>query len=125
MTAFVPSETACFASSPGRIRRTLEESQFWFACFSPSGLSCDLRGLDLSGRDGRLLVVGSQLRGLGGDTLEDVVDKRVQDRHGTVGDTSVGVNLLQDCFGMLEVFLLCFVTSLYGASAKARCDKPL
>jgi len=28
--------------------------------------------LDLAGRDGRLLVVGSKLGGLGGDTLEDV-----------------------------------------------------
>ncbi len=26
VTAFVPSDTACFASSPGRIRRTLIES---------------------------------------------------------------------------------------------------
>ena len=30
------------------------------------------RGLDLSGRDGGLLVVGSELRGLGSDALEDV-----------------------------------------------------
>lgn len=57
----------------------------------------DSRGLDLSGRDGRLLVVGSKLGGLGGDALEDVVDERVQDGHGTVGDTGVGVDLLEDC----------------------------
>lgn len=56
------------------------------------------RGLDLSGGDSGLLVVCSQLACLGGDTLEDVVDERVQDRHGTVGDTSVGVDLLEDCF---------------------------
>lgn len=30
------------------------------------------RSLDLSGRDGRLLVVGSELGGLGGDALENV-----------------------------------------------------
>lgn len=30
------------------------------------------RGLDLSGRDGRLLVVSGKLRGLRGDTLEDI-----------------------------------------------------
>ena len=30
------------------------------------------RCLDLPGRDGRLLVVGSELGGLGGDALEDV-----------------------------------------------------
>lgn len=55
------------------------------------------RGLDLPGGDGGLLVVGSKLGGLGGDALEDVVDERVQDGHGTVGDTSVGVDLLEDC----------------------------
>lgn len=55
------------------------------------------RGLNLPGGDGGLLVVGSQLAGLGGNTLEDVVDERVQDGHGTVGDTSVGVDLLEDC----------------------------
>lgn len=57
----------------------------------------NLRGLNLSGRDGGLLVVGSQLAGLGGNTLEDVVDEGVQDGHGTVGDTSVRVDLLEDC----------------------------
>lgn len=30
------------------------------------------RGLDLAGRDGRLLVVGGELGSLGRDTLEDV-----------------------------------------------------
>ena len=30
------------------------------------------RGLDLAGRDGGLLVVGSELGGLSGDTLKDV-----------------------------------------------------
>lgn len=59
--------------------------------------SVNSRGLDLPGRDGGLLVVGSQLAGLGGNTLEDVVDERVQDGHSTVGDTSVGVDLLEDC----------------------------
>ena len=73
------------------------------------------RGLDFSRGDGRLLVVGSQVRSLGGDTLEDIwvtrqqeakerrdapemwptVDKRVQDGHGAVGNASVGVHLLE------------------------------
>jgi hypothetical protein len=44
----------------------------------------------------RLLVVLSQLGRLGGDPLEDVIDKRVEDKHGLVGDTSVGVDLLED-----------------------------
>lgn len=54
-------------------------------------------GLNLARRDGGLLVVGGKLGGLGSDALENVVDKGVQDRHGTVGDTGVRVNLLQDC----------------------------
>jgi len=41
-------------------------------------------GLNLTRRDGRLLVVGSEFGGFGSDALEDVVDKRVQDGHGTV-----------------------------------------
>lgn len=54
------------------------------------------RGLDLPGGDGGLLVVGGELAGLSGHTLENVVDERVQDGHGAVGDTSVGVDLLED-----------------------------
>ena len=53
------------------------------------------RGLDLSGRDGRLLVVRRELGRLRGDSLEDVVDERVEDGHGLVGDTGVGVDLLE------------------------------
>lgn len=36
-------------------------------------------GLDLSGRDGRSVVVDGELGGLGGDSLEDVGDERVED----------------------------------------------
>jgi hypothetical protein len=36
------------------------------------------RGLDLSGRDGGLLVVGGKLRGLGSDTLEDIWQVQVR-----------------------------------------------
>lgn len=32
----------------------------------------DIRGLDLAGGDGGLLVVGSKLGGLGGDALENI-----------------------------------------------------
>jgi len=53
-------------------------------------------GLDLAGGDGGALVVGSELGGLTGDTLKDVVDEGVQDGHGLVGDTGIGVDLLQD-----------------------------
>nr|GMC47678.1 hypothetical protein Iba_chr01aCG13650 [Ipomoea batatas] len=52
-------------------------------------------GLNLTGSDGRLLVVPSQTRGLLGELLEDVVDEAVHDAHGLAGDTDVGMNLLQ------------------------------
>jgi len=64
------------------------------------------RGLDLTRGDGRLLVVSGKLGGLGRNTLEDVVDERVQDRHGTVGDTGVRVNLLEDLVDVGGVRLL-------------------
>ena len=73
--------------------RTLEIGLEWGG---GEKMGANSRGLDLSGGDGGLLVVCGELGGLGGDTLEDVVDERVQDRHGTVGDTSVGVDLLED-----------------------------
>lgn len=53
-------------------------------------------GLDFARRDGGLLIVRSELASLGCDTLEDVVDERVQDGHGAVGDTGVRVDLLED-----------------------------
>lgn len=52
--------------------------------------------LDFARRDGGLLVVCSKLGSLSGYALEDVVDEGVQDGHGTVGDTGVWVNLLED-----------------------------
>jgi hypothetical protein len=60
------------------------------------------RSLDFSGRDGGLLVVGREFGGLGSDALEDVIDKRVQDGHGTVGDTSIGVHLLENCHKLVH-----------------------
>lgn len=57
VTALVPSETACLASSPGRMRRTLKSvSQEQLM-----GIESDLRGLDFSGGDSRLLVVCGEL----------------------------------------------------------------
>jgi len=54
------------------------------------------RGLDLTGRDGRFFGIGCELGSLGGDTLEDVVDKRVKDGHGLVRDTRIRMDLLED-----------------------------
>ena len=52
-------------------------------------------GLDFSACDGGTAVVVGQTRGLGGDSLEDVVHERVHDAHGLAGDASVRVDLLQ------------------------------
>ena len=43
-----------------------------------------------------LLVVSNKLGGLKGDLLEDITDEGVHDVHGSLGDTSLGVNLLED-----------------------------
>ena len=53
-------------------------------------------GLDLSGGEGVLLVVSNELGGLEGDLLEDVVDERVHDVHGSLGDAGLRVDLLED-----------------------------
>lgn len=51
--------------------------------------------LDLPGGESGSPVVVCQTGGLGCDALEDVVHKRVHDRHGLAADASVGVHLLQ------------------------------
>ena len=65
-------------------------------------------GLDFPGGDGGPLVVVGQSGSLGSDTLEDVVDEGVHDAHGLGGDTSVGVDLLQDLVDVDGVRLLAF-----------------
>ena len=53
-------------------------------------------GLDLFAGKSVLLVVSDKLGGLKGDLLEDVIDERVHDAHGFLGDSSVRVDLLED-----------------------------
>ncbi len=60
-------------------------------------------GLDLSGRKGCLLVVGSKLSSLGSDTLEDIVDEGVHNGHSLFGDTGVRVYLLEDLVDVRRV----------------------
>lgn len=74
-------------------------------------------GLDFAARDGRLLVDVGELGGLGGNALEDVVDKRVHDAHGLGGDTSVGVHLLQH---LVDVDAVRFLTALAAIYNKRR-----
>ena len=78
-------------------------------------------GLDLTGREGHLLVVGGKLPSLASDALEDVVDERAHDAHPLLVDAGVGVDLLED---LVERFLLrfflpplagTFLTALAGA----------
>ena len=53
-------------------------------------------GLDLAGGESVLLVVADEAGALGGDLLEDIVDERVHDAHGSLGDAGLGVHLLED-----------------------------
>ena len=53
------------------------------------------RRLHLARGESRLLVVPGQLSGLAGHALEHVVDERVHDGHSALGDTGVGVYLLE------------------------------
>ncbi|XP_047653369.1 uncharacterized protein LOC125136552 [Phacochoerus africanus] len=62
--------------------------------------------LDLSGRDGRALVVMRQPRGLTRDALEDVVDKGVHDAHGLGRDAGVRVDLLQHLVHCLQTLVM-------------------
>ena len=61
--------------------------------------------LDLSARKSCLLVVGGKLSGFGGDTFKDIVDEGVHDRHTLLGDTGIGVDLLQDLVDVRRVSL--------------------
>ena len=70
--------------------------------------------LDFPAGDGVFLVVVSQTGGFGGDALKDVVHEGVHDAHGLAGDTSVGVNLLQDFVDVDGVTLLARLSPLLG-----------
>ena len=61
--------------------------------------------LDLSGGQSGLLAVAGQTRSLKSQALEDIVDEGVQDGHASLGDASVGVNLLQHLVDVRSVGL--------------------
>ena len=52
--------------------------------------------LDLSGRKSSSLVESDELGSFGGNSVEGIVDERVHDVHGFLGDTDVRVHLLED-----------------------------
>ena len=53
-------------------------------------------GLDLSGGESVFLIISDELSGLSGNLLENVVDERVHDGHGFLGDSGFWVDLLED-----------------------------
>ena len=53
-------------------------------------------GLDLAGGESVFLVVSNKSAGLSGDLLEDIVDERVHDGHGSLADAGLWVNLLEN-----------------------------
>jgi hypothetical protein len=63
------------------------------------------RSLNFTRRDGGTLVISSQFGSLGSDTFENVIDKRVHDGHGLVGDTGFGVDLFEDLVNVGRVGL--------------------
>ena len=72
-------------------------------------------GLDFPAGDGGTLVVVGKLGSFTGNTLEDIVDEGVHDSHSFAGDTSVGVDLLQDLVDVDGITL----TSLLPAASLA------
>ena len=59
--------------------------------------------LDLAGRHRGLGVVAGEAARLGGEALKDVLDEVVHDDHGLLGDTGVGVHLLEDLVDVRSV----------------------
>ena len=53
-------------------------------------------GLDLTGGESVLLVISDESSTLSGDLLENIVDERVHDAHGSLGDSSLWVHLLEN-----------------------------
>ena len=83
-------------------------------------------GLHLSGGEGGLLVVASELGCLESDAVEDVVHEGVEDGDTSLGDSGLRVHLLEhlvDVRGVRLDSLLGFASSLLGglSSFLSRC----
>ena len=96
VTDLVPSEMACLANSPGRMRRTAvwisRDEMVDFLEYDASSVGRRVIRMSRSEQSRR----GRRTGGFGSDTLEDIVHERVQDSHSLVRDTSIGVDLLED-----------------------------
>ena len=76
--------------------------------------------LDWPGRDCLLLVVGSETRSFSSNSLKEIIDEGVHDGHGLLGDTNIGVNLLQHLVDVRSISLLpCFLPHLLLGSSLA------
>ena len=69
-------------------------------------------GLDLSGTENSLAVVTNKASSFRSDLLEGVVDHRVQNRDGSLADSNLWVNLLEDSHNVCGVGLVSLSMSL-------------
>jgi len=67
------------------------------------GMSCEFSGedelnsrLDFAGRKSSSLVESDELGSFSGNSVEGIMNEWVHDVHGFLGDTNVGVHLLED-----------------------------
>lgn len=98
VTALVPSDTACLASSPGRMRRT----EVWISRDEMVDFLLYAASLEASVATRSKISGTKESENAFADARRRVkwlltVDEGVQDGHGAVGDTGVRVNLLQHC----------------------------
>jgi len=98
MTDFNPSHTVTFRrllGGGGELGDGLGSLTDGVLGKLPRKLKAD-SGLDLATLKGGLLVVLGELSSLSTDAVEDVVDERVHHGHSLLGDSGVGVDLLED-----------------------------
>jgi hypothetical protein len=112
VTDLVPSEIACLASSPGRMRRTAvwisRDGVIDFFEYDASSIKNPLTHDPDRGK-GKCLLEAS------GSPLEDVVHRQVENCHCLVGDTRIRVNLLQN-YGK---------SSKFASPMRSRCETNL
>ena len=95
VTDLVPSEMACLASSPGKMSRTAvwisrEEMVDFLEYAASSAKDVELKSPLLR------ITIRKHTRCLCGNPLKDIIDTRVEDGHRLVGDTRIGVYLLEN-----------------------------
>jgi hypothetical protein len=77
--------------------------------------------LDLAARKSGLLVVSGKLSGFGGNALEDIVDEGVHDAHTLLGDTGIGMDLLEDLVNVRGVSLGTLLVLLSAGGSLLGC----